>query len=278
MAAPDPKTGNAVFPLDGDDRTQGVFQACRVSAERISDERGTPLLVKTVIKLAAAGVNAAAATVPPSTPKAARSMVTAVRATARSTWRITKGAMALKTPGTIAAAVLALVAGLLMGGNGNAVVGLIGLPVLAGGVVFVVVNVLLMSKKSPLLVLYLLGLLVVLGLVLAPFLPVLAQPFFGWLGSVVDGWGRGDAPIAWVVFVAVLLLPWVVPPMGTLWRRIRPGDRPAGERPAKPEEPSARPAGREEQAKTAAAVVLTAPASVALPDTGPAAQAPEPSS
>ncbi|WP_103335698.1 patatin-like protein [Amycolatopsis sp. CA-126428] len=264
MGTPDPETGDGVFPLDSADRTQRVFQTCRVSDERISDERGTPLLVKTVIKLAAAGVNAAAATVPSSTPKPAKSMVTAVRATARSTWRITKGAMALKTPGTIAAAVLALVAGLLMGGNGNAFVGFIGLPVLAGGVVFVVVNVLLMAKKTPLVLLYLVGLLAVLGLVLAPFLPVLAEPFFGWLRSVVDGWGHGDRAVAWVIFVAVLLLPWVVPPLAALWRHIRPGDRPAAPTaPAKPEAP-AKPA-------PAAEVVLTVPASVTLPDTGPAA-------
>ncbi|GHG16421.1 MULTISPECIES: patatin-like protein [Amycolatopsis] len=269
MATPDPETGDGVFPLDSDDRTQRVFQTCRVSAERISDERGTPLLVKTVIKLAAAGVNAAAATVPPSTPKAGKSIVTAVRATARSTWRITKGAMALRTPGTIVAAALALIAGLLMGGNGNAIVGLIGLPVLAGGVVFFVVNVLLMAKKSPLVLLYLLGLLVVLGLVLAPFLPVLAEPFFGWLRSVVDGWRRGDRAVAWVVFVAVLLLPWVVPPLAALWRHIRPGDRPAA---------LEAPAETGESAKTAPAVVLTAPASVTLPDTGPAAPAHERSS
>jgi predicted acylesterase/phospholipase RssA len=220
LATPDPETGEPVLPLESDHETQQIFQACTVSAERISDERGTPLLVKTMIKLAAAGVNAAAATVPPSTPKAARSMVTAVRATARSTWRITKGSMALKTPGTIVAAALALIAGLLMGGNGGAFLGLVGLPVLAGAVVFVVVNVLLMSKKSPLVWGYVLGLLVLLGLLLAPFLPVLAHPFFGWLGSVVAGWGRGDAPVWWVVFVVVLLLPWAVPPLGALWRRV----------------------------------------------------------
>ena len=262
LAKPDPKTGEPVLPLDDDDRTQQVFQACRVSAEQISAERGSPLLVKTMIKLAAAGVNAAAATVPPSTPKAARSTVTAVRATARSTWRITKGSMALKTPGTLVAAALALVAGLLLGGNGNAVVGLVGLPVLAGGVVFVVVNVLLMSKKSPLLLLYLAGLLVVLGLVLAPFLPVLARPFFGWLGSVVAGWSRGDAPVAWVVFVAVLLLPWLVPPLGALWRRVRPGDRAA-----KPAEPAtAVPKGD--------TIVLGVSATASVPDTGTTAPGP----
>ncbi|SEF29698.1 patatin-related protein [Amycolatopsis pretoriensis] len=249
------------LPLDGDGQTQQTFQACRVSAERISDERGSPLLVKTMIKLAAAGVNAAAATVPPSTPKAAKSMVTAVRATARSTWRITKGSMALKTPGTIVAAALALVAGLLMGGNGSVVVGLIGLPVLAGAVVFVVVNVLLMSKKSPLVFAYLLALLAVLGLLLAPFLPVLARPFFGWLGSVVAGWGRGDAPVWWVVFVVVLLLPWVVPPLGTLWRWARPGDR----RPAVPV-----------GGAKAEPVVLATPATVTAPDATAAAPEPAP--
>ena len=262
LAKPDPKTGEPVLPLDDDARTQQVFPACRVSAEQISAERGSPLLVKTMIKLAAAGVNAAAATVPPSTPKAARSTVTAVRATARSTWRITKGSMALKTPGTLVAAALALVAGLLLGGNGNAVVGLVGLPVLAGGVVFVVVNVLLMSKKSPLLLLYLAGLLVVLGLVLAPFLPVLARPFFGWLGSVVAGWSLGDAPVAWVVFVAVLLLPWLVPPLGALWRRVRPGDRAA-----KPAEPAtAVPKGD--------TIVLGVSATASVPDTGTTAPGP----
>ncbi|MFJ9781395.1 patatin-like protein [Amycolatopsis sp. NPDC101161] len=259
LAKPDPATGAPELPLDGADQTQQTFQACTVSAERISDERGTPLLVKTMIKLAAAGVNAAAATVPPSTPKAAKSMVTAVRATARSTWRITRGSMALKTPGTIVAAALAMIAGLLMGGNGSAIVGLIGLPVLAGGVVFVVVNVLLMSKKSPLIGAYLLGLLVVLGLVLAPFLPVLARPFFGWLGSVVAGWARGDAPVWWVVFVVVLLLPWVTPPLGALWRRVRRAGAQAGARPAVP-------------SAKAETVVLAAPATVPAPD----AAAPEP--
>jgi hypothetical protein len=119
--------------------------------------------------------------------------------------------------------------------------------------------VLLMSKKSPLIGGYLLGLLVVLGLVLAPFLPVLARPFFGWLGSVVAGWARGDAPVWWVVFVVVLLLPWVTPPLGALWRRVRRGGRQAGARPAVP------------PAK-ADPVVLATPATVPAPN----AAAPEP--
>jgi len=70
-------------------------------------------------------------------------------------------------------------------------------------------------------VLSVLGVLVVATLLFAAFLPPVADPLFGWLGGVVAGWRRGEAPLWWLVVAALLVLPAVSTPLAAAWRRIR---------------------------------------------------------
>ncbi|MEU4666416.1 patatin-like protein [Amycolatopsis sp. NPDC023774] len=198
--------------------TQRAFQACQVSAERFEGERGTVLLTKTLVKAGATGVNAAAGAtrVPTSLQPAAK----VVQATGRSAWWVTQGATKLGRPWNLVAAAVTAVAGLVLGGNGGQVLQWVGPPVAAGAVVFLVVS-LLTLKRTWRMVLTLLCVLVVVALLFAAFLPPLAQPLFGWLGTVVAGWRRGEAPVWWLLVVLLLVLPAVWTPLAVLRRRTR---------------------------------------------------------
>ncbi|NBH08232.1 DUF3376 domain-containing protein, partial [Amycolatopsis sp. SID8362] len=121
---------------------------------------------------------------------------------------------------SLAAGVLALLAGLVLGGNGGAVLQWIGLSVLAGAVVYLATALLTMGHFARKLFAAL-GVLVVAALLLAAFLPPLAQPFFGWLGSVVAGWRRGDGAVWWLVVSGLLILPAVVMPVSAIVRGVR---------------------------------------------------------
>ncbi|HKN51036.1 MAG TPA: hypothetical protein VJX66_00980, partial [Amycolatopsis sp.] len=76
-------------------------------------------------------------------------------------------------------------------------------------------------RRTGRMVFSLLGVLVVAALLFAAFLPPIAGPFFGWLGDVVAGWRRGEAPVWWLVVASLLVLPAVATPIGAVWRRIR---------------------------------------------------------
>ncbi|MEV0071673.1 patatin-like protein [Amycolatopsis sp. NPDC050768] len=198
--------------------TQRAFQACQVSAERFEGERGTMLLTKTLVKAGATGVNAAAGAtrVPTSLQPAAK----VAQATGRSAWWVTQGASKLGRPWNLIAAAVTAVAGLVLGGNGSQVLQWVGPPVAAGAVVFLVMS-LLTLKRTWRMVLTLLCVLVVAALLFAAFLPPLAQPLFGWLGTVVAGWRRGEAPVWWLLVVLLLVLPAVWTPIAALRRRTR---------------------------------------------------------
>ncbi|WIX81424.1 patatin-like protein [Amycolatopsis carbonis] len=198
--------------------TQRAFQACQVSAERFEGERGTMLLTKTLVKAGATGVNAAAGAtrVPTSLQPAAK----VAQATGRSAWWVTQGATKLGRPWNLIAAAVTAVAGLVLGGNGGQVLQWVGPPVAAGALVFLVVS-LLTLKRTWRMVLTLLCVLVVAALLFAAFLPPLAQPLFGWLGTVVAGWRRGEAPVWWLLVVLLLVLPAVWTPIAALRRRKR---------------------------------------------------------
>ncbi|HEY3467694.1 MAG TPA: patatin-like protein [Amycolatopsis sp.] len=204
----------------GDERTaQARFQACRVSAEKLAGEQGTARLTRTLVALGAATVNAGAVAfrLPGGWP---RTVAGILRTVARSTAKVARGASRLGTAGSLAAGALALLAGLVIGANGGAVLQWVGLPVLAGAVVYLATALLTMGR-TPRRLFSVLGVLVVAALLLAAFLPPLARPFFGWLGGVVAGWQRGEHAVWWLVVSGLLILPAVVMPAGALWRRLR---------------------------------------------------------
>ncbi|WP_410564123.1 patatin-like protein [Amycolatopsis sp. cmx-4-61] len=209
---------------------QAQFQACRVSAEKIAGEQGTARLTRTLVALGAAAVNAGtvAFRLPGGWP---RTVAGVLRTVARSTARVSQGASRLGTAGSLAAGVLALLAGLVLGNNGGAVLQWVGLPVLAGAAVYLATALLTTGHRTRWL-LTALGTLVVAALLLAAFLPPLARPFFGWLGDVVAGWRRGEGAVWWLVVSGLLVLPAVVTPVGALRRRL--GHRRARSRAAKP--------------------------------------------
>ncbi|SFW60790.1 patatin-like protein [Amycolatopsis australiensis] len=209
----------AAQPIDGPAAAQRVFQACQVSAERFAGEQGTAQLTRTLVKLGAATVNAGtvAFRLPGGWP---RTVAGILRTVARSTAKVTQSASRLGTPGSLVAGVLALLAGLVIGGNGGAVLQWVGLPVLAGAVVYLATALLTMGR-APRRAFAVLGVLAVAALLLAAFLPPIARPFFGWLGNVVAGWRRGDGAVWWLVVSGLLILPAVVMPVSGLWRRLR---------------------------------------------------------
>ncbi len=197
---------------------QARFQACRVSAEKLTGEQGTARLTRTLVALGAATVNAGtvAFRLPGGWPQTVAGML---RTVARSTARVAQGASRLGTAGSLAAGVLALLAGLVLGNNGGAVLQWVGLPVLAGAVVYLV-TALLTTGRTVRRLFAALGALVVAALLLAAFLPPLARPFFGWLGAVVAGWRRGEGAVWWLAVSGLLILPAVVMPVSALRRRI----------------------------------------------------------
>ncbi|MGW4060120.1 patatin-like protein [Amycolatopsis sp. NPDC004747] len=208
---------------------QAQFQACRVSAEKLAGEQGTARLTRTLVALGAATVNAGtvAFRLPGGWP---RTVANILRTVARSTARVSQGASRLGTAGSLVAGVLALLAGLVIGNNGGAVLQWVGLPVLAGAAVYLATALLTTGHKVRRLGTAL-GALVVAALLLAAFVPPLARPFFGWLGDVVAGWRRGEGAVWWLVVSGLLILPAVVMPLSAIGRRL--GHRRARSRTAK---------------------------------------------
>ncbi|MFJ1766674.1 patatin-like protein [Amycolatopsis sp. NPDC088138] len=198
---------------------QREFQACRVSAERLAGEQGTARLTRTVVALGAAAVNAGtvAFRLPAGWPQ---TVARILRTVSRVAARIAGHASRAGAAGSIVAAALTLLAGVVIGGNGSVVLSWIGLPVLAGAVVYLATAVLTMGR-APRRVFTVLGALAVVALLLAAFLPPIARPFFGWLGNVVAGWRRGDGAVWWLVVSGLLILPAVVMPVNAVWRRLR---------------------------------------------------------
>ncbi|GAA3555894.1 patatin-like protein [Amycolatopsis ultiminotia] len=222
MAARPLDTGQETEQHSGDQAAQRAFQACQVSAERFEGELGSTLLTKTLVKAGAAGLNAAAAAT--RVPKSLQPAAKLAQVGGRSAWWVTQGATRLARPWNLLAAAVTAIAGLILGGAGGAVLQWVGMPIAAGALVFLLVS-LLTLPRSWRMVLTVLAVLVVAALLFAAFLPPLAHPLFGWLGSVVAGWRRGEAPLWWLVVVLLLLLPAVWTPVGALVGRIRPGRR-----------------------------------------------------
>ncbi|WP_409494888.1 patatin-like protein [Amycolatopsis sp. cmx-11-12] len=199
-----------------DEQAQRAFQACQVSGERFEHERGTMLLTKTLVKAGAAGINAAAGAT--RVPKSVQPAATFAKAASRSAWWITRGAATLPSPWNVLAALITVLAGFVLGGQGGPVLQWVGVPVAAGAIVFLVVS-LMTLRKTWRMVLTVLGVLAGAGLLFAAFLPPVRDPLFGWLGDVVAGWRRGEAPVWWLVVCLLVLLPAVWTPLGAVFRR-----------------------------------------------------------
>ncbi len=203
---------------EDDDQTQRAFQACQISGERFEHERGSMLLTKTLVKAGAAGINAAVGAT--RVPKSVQPAATFAQAAGRSAWWITRGAATLPSPWNVLAALITVLAGFVLGGQGGPVLQWVGVPVAAGAIVFLVVS-LMTLRKTWRMVLTVLGVLLGAGLLFAAFLPPVRDPLFGWLGGVVAGWRRGEAPVWWLVVCLLLLLPAVWTPLGSVFRRRR---------------------------------------------------------
>ncbi len=199
-----------------DEQTQRAFQACQVSGERFEHERGTMLLTKTLVKAGAAGINAAAGAT--RVPKSVQPAATFAKAASRSAWWITRGAATLPSPWNVLAALITVLAGFVIGGQGGPVLQWVGVPVAAGAIVFLMVS-LMTLRKTWRMVLTVLAVLVGAGLLFAAFLPPVRDPLFGRLGDVVAGWRRGEAPVWWLVVCLLILLPAVWTPLGSVFRR-----------------------------------------------------------
>ncbi|OXM46926.1 patatin-like protein [Amycolatopsis alba] len=198
------------------EQTQRAFQACQVSGERFEHERGTMLLTKTLVKAGAAGLNAAAGAT--RMPKSVQPAATFAQAAGRSAWWITRGAATLPSPWNVLVALITVLAGFVIGGQGGPVLQWVGVPVAAGAIVFLVVS-LMTLRKTWRMVLTVLGVLVGAALLFAAFLPPIRDPLFGWLGGVVAGWRRGEAPVWWLVVCLLFLLPAIWTPLGSVFRR-----------------------------------------------------------
>ncbi|MFT7869409.1 MULTISPECIES: DUF3376 domain-containing protein [Amycolatopsis] len=198
---------------------QQLFQACRISTEKLAGEQHTAQLTRTLLSLGAAAVNVGtvAFRLPGGWPV---KVGDALRATFKIVARISTNAVSFGSQGPIIAATLALLAGLTLGNNGGVVFEWVSLPILAGAVVYLVTALLTMGRTAR-GVFTLLFTLAVTALLLAAFLPLLRQPLFGWLGNVVAGWRRGDAAVWWLVVSGSLVLPAVVLPVRGIWRRLR---------------------------------------------------------
>jgi hypothetical protein len=146
-------------------------------------EEGTARLTRTLVALGAATINAGtvAFRLPGGWPQRVAGIL---RTVARSTARVSQSASRLGPAGSLVAGALVLLAGLVLGNNGGGIVQWIGLPFLAGAVVYLATALLTSGHKVRWLFVAL-GALAAAALLLAAFLPPLARPFFGWLGDVV---------------------------------------------------------------------------------------------
>jgi patatin-related protein len=198
--------------------TQRAFQACQISAETFAGERGSVLLTKTLIKAGAAGINAAA--VATAVPKSVQPVATLAQATGRSAWWIAQSVANVRAPWNLLAALITTLAGLVLGGQADPVLQWIGLPIAAGALVFLLVNVFTLKRHWH-GVLRAIGVAAAVCLLFAAYVPPIREHLFGWLGDLMTGWEQGKAPVWWLVVCAFLILPAVTTPLAGMWRRLK---------------------------------------------------------
>ena len=204
---------------EDDQSVQQMFQACRVSAEKIlPGERGSVLLTKTVVQGAAVATNAAASA--GNMPAQIRPTLTYARAAGRSAWWVTKGASTLAKPWNLLAGAITVLAGLVLSSKASGVLQAIGLPILAGALVFLVVSLLTLQRAWRML-LTLLVVLAVACLLFAAFIPQIRTHLFAWLDTAALSWKQGKYPYWWLAISALLILPAIVTPVSAIARRVR---------------------------------------------------------
>ena len=202
-----------------DQVVQQMFQGCRVSAEKIlPGERGSVLLTKTVVQGAAVATNAAASA--GNMPAQIRPTLAYARAAGRSAWWVTKGASNLAKPWNLLAGAITALAGLVLSSKASGVVQAIGLPILAGALVFLVVSLLTLQRAWRML-LTLLIVLAVACLLFAAFIPQIRTHLFTWLDTAALNWKQGKYPYWWLAVSALLILPAAVTPLSAIARRVR---------------------------------------------------------
>jgi hypothetical protein len=205
------------LPQDSES-TQRAFQACQISAETFAGERGSVLLITTLIKAGAAGINAAA--VATAVPKSVRPVATLAQAAGRSAWWLAQGAANLRAPWNLLAALITTLAGLVLGGQADPVLQWIGLPIAAGALVFLLVNVVTLQRHWR-GALRAIGVAAAACLLFAAYIPPIREHLFGWLGDLMTGWEQGKAPVWWLVVCAFLILPAVTTPLAGMSRRFK---------------------------------------------------------
>jgi len=206
------------WPEQDDQSVQQMFRACTVSAEKLSGERGSVLLTKTVVQGAAVATNAAASA--GNMPAQIRPTLSFARAAGRSAWWVTKGASALAKPWNLLAAAITALAGLVLSSKASGVVQAIGLPILAGALVFLVVSLLTLQRNWR-KILTLLVVLAVACLLFAAFIPQIRTHLFTWLDTAMLNWKQGKYPYWWLAISALLILPAVITPLSAIARRFR---------------------------------------------------------
>jgi patatin-related protein len=206
------------WPEQGDQGVQEMFRACTVSAEKLSGERGSVLLTKTVVQGAAVATNAAASA--GNMPAQIRPTLSFARAAGRSAWWVTKGASNLAKPWNLLAAAITALAGLVLSSKASGVVQAIGLPILAGALVFLVVSLLTLQRAWR-MILTLLVVLAVACLLFAAFIPQIRTHLFTWLDTAALNWKQGKYPYWWLAISALLILPAAVTPVSAIARRFR---------------------------------------------------------
>jgi len=96
----------------------------------------------------------------------------------------------------------------------------IGLPILAGALVFLVVSLLTLQRAWR-MVLTLLVVLAVACLLFAAFIPQIRTHLFAWIDTAALNWKQGKYPYWWLAISALLILPAVVTPASAIARRFR---------------------------------------------------------
>jgi hypothetical protein len=185
-----------------------MFQACNVSGEKLNEsERGSVLLTKTVVQGAAVTTNAAASA--GNMPAQIKPTLNFARAAGRSAWWITKGASTLAQPWSLLATAITALAGLVLSSKTSGVLQAIGLPILAGALVFLVVSLLTLQRVWRKL-LTLLAVLAVADFLFAAFIPQIRTHLFAWLDTAALYWKQGKYPYWWLAISALLILPAIV--------------------------------------------------------------------
>ncbi|WP_284747948.1 patatin-like protein [Amycolatopsis sp. RTGN1] len=204
-------------PVKTTDGVQRAFRSCRISAETLGGERGTPLLTTTLVKAGATSVNAAAGA--GTVPSAVRPAARLAQATGRSAWWVARGAAQLRAPWNLLAALIAALAGLVIGNESGPVLQWVGLPVTAGAILFLLISVFTLGRSWKGVV-GTLAAAVGICLLSAAYVPPIRELLFPWLINLMTDWRHGEHAVWWLVVSALLLVPAATTPATATWHAV----------------------------------------------------------